>query len=418
MVMYSRFCPRTSRLLLHDRACPVVWIHHLVADLVQALSPSEVRQSPSRRRVIEPPAGLGSLAGTAEKSQLSRHFTAAEQMPAQSEVAASRSVSSPAAIASADRLRLDDRGRRPSPCPAARGPPQAELRALLEPALGLRRRPQPAGETDLAERGEAVADRRPSRGRGDRERDREVGSGLVDPDAAGDVDEDVRLTERKPRVPREHGDDHREPLRVDAGRRRAEAWPDRSARRAPGSRAGSVASPRARRRRPTRPRPARCDRRARDGSGTPTSPAAGHLEHAELVRRAEAVLRPPAVFGARGSGRPRTGGRSRRGARGRAARRPPRPSSRGRRGTRPRRIPSRPEADARRPRAPARPTRARSRARSSRASAPSRSRRRPDARARASRRPRRARSRPGSRSLRRRRAVRPEASPGRPTPRR
>ena len=34
------------------------------------------------------------------------------------------------------------------------------------------------------------------RGGGDRERDREVGAGLVDADAAGDVDEDVGLAER------------------------------------------------------------------------------------------------------------------------------------------------------------------------------------------------------------------------------
>ena len=131
--------------------------------------------------------------------------------------------------------------------------------------------------------------------------------------------------------------------------------------------------------------------------GDADEPRAGHLEHAELVRRAEAVLRPRAGCGARGSGRPRTGARSRRGARARAGRRRSRPSSRGRRGSSRRPTPSRRAAGARPPRAPARPSRARSRARTSRASARSRSRTRRAARARASRTRSRARSRRGSR---------------------
>ena len=54
-------------------------------------------------------------------------------------------------------------------------------------------------------------------GRGDRERDPEVGPGLVDADAARDVDEDVRVAERQTGVAGEHRDDHREALGVDAG---------------------------------------------------------------------------------------------------------------------------------------------------------------------------------------------------------
>ena len=135
-----------------------------------------------------------------------------------------------------------------------------------------------------------------------------------------------------PGVPGEHGDDHREPLRVDAGGDAARHREVGLARRVPGSRAGSVACPRARTRRRRRPRRLRCGRRRSDGSGTPDEPCARHLEHAELVRRAEAVLRPRAGRGARGTGRPRTGARSRRGARARAGRRRSRPSSRGRRG--------------------------------------------------------------------------------------
>src|SRR4051794_14570001 len=90
---------------------------------------------------------------------------------------------------------------------------EAELGAFLEPPFGLRRRPEPAGEADLAERRELRFDRRALRRGDDRQRDRQVGAGLVDADAAGDVDEDVGLAERDPRVARDDGDDHREALR-------------------------------------------------------------------------------------------------------------------------------------------------------------------------------------------------------------
>src|SRR3712207_8397899 len=50
-----------------------------------------------------------------------------------------------------------------------------------------------------------------------RSRDREIGARLVDPDAARDVHEHVRLPEGKPCVARANGDDHREALRIDAG---------------------------------------------------------------------------------------------------------------------------------------------------------------------------------------------------------
>src|SRR5207247_7345403 len=94
---------------------------------------------------------------------------------------------------------------------------EAELRALLQPALGLGRGPEAAGQTDLAEGGETAANRRSLRCRGDRERDREIRAGLVDADAACDVDEDVSAAERNRGMPPEHGDDHREPFRVNAG---------------------------------------------------------------------------------------------------------------------------------------------------------------------------------------------------------
>ena len=216
-----------------------------------------------------------------------------------------------------------------------------------------------------------------ARRRGDRERDPEVGAGLVDPDAAGDVDEDVGAAERQPGVPREHGDDHREPLR---DRRRSPTR--RGIARSVGatsdwisSRSGRVPSSAQSTAAPTSPGSLRP--KSADGSGTPTSPVAGHLEHAELVRRAEAVLRRPQdAVGVVAVAlelehavdevleHARAGDRAVLGHVADEERRDARP-------------PSRRAGAARRPRAPARPSRAPSRARPSRASAPSRSRRRP-----------------------------------------
>ena len=58
--------------------------------------------------------------------------------------------------------------------------PEAQLRALVEASLGLRCGPEAAGEADLAERGRRRPHGRALRGRGDGERDAEVGAGLVD----------------------------------------------------------------------------------------------------------------------------------------------------------------------------------------------------------------------------------------------
>ena len=77
------------------------------------------------------------------------------------------------------------------------------------------------------------------------------------------------------------------------GRRRsrhAGASRGRSARRAPAPRAAAASSPRARRRPRSRPRRRPYGRRPRTGSGTRDEPGAGHLEDAQLVGRAEAVL--------------------------------------------------------------------------------------------------------------------------------
>jgi hypothetical protein len=46
-----------TRLLLHDRACAVMWIDDLISDLVQASDlPVFGLSSPIRRRVTTPPA--------------------------------------------------------------------------------------------------------------------------------------------------------------------------------------------------------------------------------------------------------------------------------------------------------------------------------------------------------------------------
>ncbi len=168
-------------------------------------------------------------------------------------------------------------------------PAKAELAAFLEAAVRLCRLAKPARQTDLAEGGGAGVDGEAAGGGGDRERDGQVSPRLVDPHAAGDVHEDVGLAERDACVPREHGDDHREPLRVDAGRD------------APRHREVCLRDERLHL---EQDRP-RALERARDGGarlavdraaedlrrvGHADEPGPGHLEDAELVRRAEPVL--------------------------------------------------------------------------------------------------------------------------------
>src|ERR687885_2733854 len=89
---------------------------------------------------------------------------------------------------------------------------EPELRALLEAPLALRGGSEATGEADLAEGGDALPHRRAARGRGDRKRDSQVRSRLVDPHAPRHVHEYVGRAERDPRVAREPGDDPRPPL--------------------------------------------------------------------------------------------------------------------------------------------------------------------------------------------------------------
>src|SRR5439155_1264747 len=127
-----------------------------------------------------------------------------------------------------------------------------------------------------------------ARGGGDREGDREIRARLVDPDAARDVDEDVRLAEGEARVPAEHGDDHRQSLRVDS---RADApWHREVSRRDEGL---DLEQNRSRALERARDRGADLALAATEELrrfGHAHESGAGHLEDPELVRRAEPVL--------------------------------------------------------------------------------------------------------------------------------
>ena len=136
--------------------------------------------------------------------------------------AAARTARPPRAAAAPRRASPRPRGPRAArsrPGPATG--PRPNLSASATRRSGWRDVAQLAGQADLAEAGErlaAAAQRLAAMRRGDRERDGEVGAGLVDPDAAGDVDEDVGGRGRDAGVAGEHGEHHREPVAVDARR--------------------------------------------------------------------------------------------------------------------------------------------------------------------------------------------------------
>jgi hypothetical protein len=80
----------------------------------------------------------------------------------------------------------------------------------------MRHRPQPAGQADLAE-DDRVGRHRHLGQRGDEGRgDGEVGGGLDDAQAAGDVEVDVVGADRKAAAGVEHREDHRQPGRIPA----------------------------------------------------------------------------------------------------------------------------------------------------------------------------------------------------------
>ena len=127
------------------------------------------------------------------------------------------------------------------------------------------------------------------RRRGDRERDREVGARLVDPHAAGHVDEDVGAPERQPAcrpstatIMASRFGSTPVPTRRGIARSVGEtsACISSSSGRVPSSAQATAA--------PISPAVRAAEELRRVGHAE--QPGAGHLEHAELVRRAEAVL--------------------------------------------------------------------------------------------------------------------------------
>ena len=194
---------------------------------------------------------------------------------------------------------------------------------------------------------------RAARGRGDRERDAEVGARLVDPHAAGDVDEDVGLAERDARVAPEHGDDHREPLRDRRRCRRGAASRGRSATTSAwiSSRSGRVPSSAQATTEPGSPVVGRAEqlatgRRRRRGPPTVISKTpSSFVEPKRFLTARRIAVRAVAVALELEHAVDEVLEHAR-------ARRRRRPSSRGRRGTSRRPPPWRRAAAARRPRAP------------------------------------------------------------------
>ena len=211
----------------------------------------------------------------------------------------------------------------PSARSRSRGPGAPPRRCGAPPASPHAAARQP----DLAERAAGRAPRRAPRG--DRQRDGEVRGGLVDPHAAGDVDEHVggpstepacRASTASSSARRLRSKPRREPPRAIASVARAtSACTSTSSGRAALHRADDDRARRA------ELRAVRCSAAVRDR----LQPALAHLEQADLARRAEAVLCARSTRSGRRVALDHAA-RRRRGARGRAGRRPRRPSSRGR----------------------------------------------------------------------------------------
>ena len=151
--------------------------------------------------------------------------------------------------------------------------------------------PSPTSPTTTS----SAADRLVDDGAGDGDDDGEVDARLDEADAADGRGVDVLVGDAQPGAPLEHGEQQGQPAAVEAlgvapRRRRpaaigtVSAWTSTSSGRWP-SIAGTTTDPATAARRSAR--------NSCDGSGTPASPALGHLEQAELVGRAEAVLDGP-----------------------------------------------------------------------------------------------------------------------------
>ena len=157
--------------------------------------------------------------------------------------------------------------RRRSACDAAQAAGEADLAECGEPSRSGRH--GPPTRSRARRRGRRPAPRCERRPRRSRTRPR---------------------SRARPRMPAEHGDDHREPLgSTPVPTRRGiarsvgatSAWTSSRSGRVPSS-AQPTAAPIS---------PGCVAPKSSDGSGTPTRPGGRHLEDAELVRRAEPVLR-------------------------------------------------------------------------------------------------------------------------------
>ena len=168
---------------------------------------------------------------------------------------------------------------------------EAELRALLEPALGLRRRAEAAGQAELAERGEAGP--RPRRLVAAEAIASAIarsapGSSIRTPPATLTKTSALPSASRACRastatiIARRFGST---PVATRRGIARSvgetSAWISSRIGRVPSS-AHATAAPIS---------PASLRPKSSDGLGHADEPGAGHLEDADLVRRAEAVLR-------------------------------------------------------------------------------------------------------------------------------
>ena len=223
----------------------------------------------------------------------------------------------PARSAPADRERRsrDDRPTEPEP------------RRLAQPALEPGDGAQLAEQADLADRHRARPDRPVAQRRGEGERERQVEAGLVDRQAAGQVDVDVVACEADPGPPAEDGDEQRDAVRrrrrwrvrrgVPPGPGATSAWTSTRSGREPSS-VGATTLPGAGAVVLGEERPGRVGDLGQSGLA--------HLEDADLLGRSEAVLRRAQQADRPRSARRRGSARRRRDARASSARRSSRPS--------------------------------------------------------------------------------------------
>ena len=118
------------------------------------------------------------------------------------------------------------------------------LLRLLQTLLAVRHRPHLAREADLAERDEGVGHRAVGQARRQGDHHRQIPRRLADLDAADDVDEHVVLLQRDAGMAIEHGQQHGDPVGVDALARCAAALRTASGPPAPAARSATAARPR------------------------------------------------------------------------------------------------------------------------------------------------------------------------------